>query len=58
MEEGTPNAFVAMECVEADRLPDLQKAMEELGGLLQKYLHAEILSSAIVTKENKSIVLR
>lgn len=58
MEEGTPNAFVAMECVEADRLPDLQKAMEELGGLLQKYLHAEILSSAIVTKENKSVVLR
>lgn len=58
MKDGTRNAFIAMECVEVQRVPDLQKAMEVLRDLLQKYLHAEILSSAIVTKDHPDVVLR
>ena len=58
MKEGTSNAFIEMECIEAQRLPDLQKALTELGSLLKKYLHAEILSSTIVTKDHPNAILR
>lgn len=58
MQDYTPNAFVAMECVEPHRRDDLQKATDDLAALLTKYLQAEIVTIAIVTKKNPEVALR
>ncbi len=58
MRDNTPNAFIAMECVEQGRREDLQKALDDLAELLTTYLHAEIVASAIVTKDNPEVTLR
>ena len=54
----TTNEFVAMECVEEDRLEDLQKALDALTELLPKYLGAKVLAKAIVDRQHPAVVLR
>ena len=54
----TTNEFVAMECVEEDRLDDLQKALDELAELLPKYLGAQVMARAIVDRDHPEVVLR
>ena len=58
MQDNTPNAFIAMECIEQGRREDLRKALDDLAELLTTYLHAEIIASAIVTKDNPEVTLR
>ncbi|WP_105303140.1 phenylalanine--tRNA ligase beta subunit-related protein [Anaerolactibacter massiliensis] len=56
--DDTTNEFVAMECVEEDRLEDLQKALNELAELLPKYLGAQVMARAIVDRDHPEVVLR
>lgn len=56
--DDTTNEFVAMECVEEDRLEDLQKALDELAELLPKYLGAQVMARAIVDRDHPEVVLR
>lgn len=56
--DDTTNEFVAMECVEEDRLEDLQKAVDELAELLPKYLGAQVMARAIVDRDHPEVVLR
>lgn len=56
--DDTTNEFVAMECVEEDRLEDLQKAPNELAELLPKYLGAQVMARAIVDRDHPEVVLR
>lgn len=55
--DDTTNEFVAMECVEEDRLEDLQKALDELAELLPKYLGAQVMARAIVDRDHPEVVL-
>lgn len=56
--DDTTNEFVTMECVEEDRLEDLQKALDELAELLPKYLGAQVMARAIVDRDHPEVVLR
>ena len=58
VDDNTTNEFVAMECVEPERLDELEKALDELAVLLPKYLGAKVLAKAVVDKEHPSAVLR
>ncbi len=56
--DNTTNEFVAMECVEPERVEDLQKALDELAVLLPKYLGAKVLAKAIVDRDHPEAFLR
>ena len=53
--DDTTYEFIAMECVEEDRLEDLKDALNDLTNLMCKYLGASVVSTGIVNKENKEI---
>jgi hypothetical protein len=46
-----------MECVEPDRVGELQIAVDELSELMVKYLGAEVSACAILTKDKTEIEL-
>ncbi len=56
--EKTTNEFIAMECIEPERIQELQAALDELAGLMQKYLSAEVKAKTILTAQNRETVLR
>ena len=53
--DDTTYEFIAMECVEPERLEELKEALNELSGLMTKYLDAEIVNTGIVDINNKRI---
>ena len=53
----TTRAFIAMECLEADRLGELQSALEELSALLEQYLRARAAARGTVTAAAPEMVL-
>ena len=55
--DDTKTSFVAMECIEPDRVDDLEKALDELANLFEKYMGAKIEAKALVDKDNPSAVL-
>ncbi|MBR2802836.1 MAG: hypothetical protein IKE21_09725 [Erysipelotrichaceae bacterium] len=55
--EKTTTEFIVMECVEPERREELEKALQELSELLQKYLKATVLQKAVLDKDTNEIVL-
>ncbi|MBR0479328.1 MAG: hypothetical protein IJJ24_09580 [Solobacterium sp.] len=50
--DDTTAEFIVMECIEPDRVHELELALEELAELMQKYTGAEIIAKTIVSKDN------
>ena len=46
-----------MECVEPERVEELQIALDELAALLSKYVGAEVINKQIVNREKKEAIL-
>ncbi len=53
--DDTQYEFIAMECIEEDRLNELNEALDELATLMNKYMGATIVNTGIVNKNNKEI---
>ncbi|OUP08441.1 B3/4 domain-containing protein [Collinsella sp. An2] len=49
------NAFLAIECVEPERVGDCQAAIDELAELVERYLGASIAVKQLVTSDNREI---
>ena len=54
----TTSEFIAMECVEPERLDDLRAALDELAGLLEKYTGAETITKGIVDNNTRELVIQ
>ena len=55
--DDTTKEFIAMECVEPERVGELKVALEELAELLSKYVGAEVINKQIVNRDNREAVL-
>ena len=55
--DDTTKEFIAMECVEPERVGELKEALEELAELLSKYVGAEVINKQIVNRDNREAVL-
>ena len=55
--EDTTKEFIAMECVEPERVGELQIALDELAALLSKYVGAEVINKQIVNREKREAIL-
>ena len=53
--DDTTYEFIAMECVEEDRIEELKEAQNELEELMTKYLDAEVVTKDIVNVNNMEI---
>lgn len=58
VQDDTTTEFVAMECVEPERMEDLRAALDELGALLEQYLGAEIINKQIITRDNREMTIQ
>lgn len=47
--DDTTAEFIAMECVDPDRLDALRAALDELAGLLERYVGAKVIAKQVVT---------
>ena len=47
-----------MECIEPERVQELQSALDELASLMEKHLDAQVLAKTIITSDNREVVLR
>lgn len=57
VKDDTTKEFIAMECVEPERVGELKEALEELATLLSKYVGAEVIEKQIVNRDNREAVL-
>ena len=55
--DDTTKEFIAMECVEPERVGELQIALDELAALLSKYVGAEVINKQIVNSEKREAIL-
>lgn len=55
--DATTSEFVAMECIEKDRIPELREAIDSLAVSFEKYLGAYVVAKRIVTAENSEMEL-
>lgn len=55
--DSTTSEFIAMECVEPERLGELQAALDELAELLKKYVGAAVIAKQIVTAAEVEMVI-
>ena len=46
-----------MECVEPERVEEVQSALDELAALLSEYVGAEVINKQIVNREKKEVIL-
>lgn len=53
----TSNAFLIMECVDPERVEECRAATEELANLVERYLGAEIAVKALITREEREVVI-
>lgn len=58
IQDATTNEFIAMECVDPARLGELRAALDELAGLLEKYVGARVVSKGIVDSANREILIQ
>ena len=58
VKDATTNEFIAMECVDPARLGELRAALDELAGLLEKYVGARVVSKGIVDSANREILIQ
>lgn len=57
LKDDSVNAFLAIECVEPDRIEDCRAAIDELAELLQRYLGATIAVRELVTANNRDVAI-
>lgn len=55
IKDATTAEFIAMECVEPERLDDLKAALDELAGLLERYVGAKVVSKGVVDSSCREI---
>ena len=55
--DSTSSEFIAMECVDPDRLSELQRALDELTELLERYVGAAVVAKQIVTAGTPEMVI-
>ena len=55
--DDTTKEFIAMECVEPERVEELQIALDELAALLSEYVGAEVINKQIVNREKTEVIL-
>ena len=55
LSDESSNAFLIIECVDPNRIDDLQDAIDEFAGLIERYLGAEIAAKQIITRDNPSM---
>lgn len=51
------DAFLLVECVDPNRVADVQAALDEFSGLMERYMGAEIAARALITRENPEMVI-
>lgn len=56
--DSTTSEFIAMECVDPDRMEALKDALDELSGLLETYTGAKTIVKSIVTSANQEILIQ
>lgn len=56
--DDTKYEFIVMECVESDRLTDLENALDELSSLMCHYLDAQVVIKEIVNVDKNEIVIK
>ena len=49
--------FLAIECVEPERMGDCQAAIDRLAELLERYLGATVVVKTLVTRDNPRVEL-
>lgn len=54
----TTSEFIAMECVEPERLDELRSALDELAGLLERYTGAVIVAKGIVDSGTREMTIQ
>ncbi len=52
VDDDTKNEIIIMECVEPDRVKDMQEAFSKLKELMIKYLDAEVVNDELMNKDN------
>lgn len=55
--DDTRYEFIAMECVEPNRIDELKEALDKLEKYMEQYLEAELVVKTILTKEEASITI-
>ena len=55
--DSTSSEFIAMECVDPDRLSELQRALDELAELLERYVGVAVVAKQIVTAGTPEMVI-
>lgn len=58
VKDDTTSEFIAMECVDPERMEDLEAALDELAGLLEKYTGAKIVAKGVVDSANREILIQ
>lgn len=58
IQDTTTSEFIAMECVDPARMGDLEAALDELAGLLEKYTGATVVSKGVVNHTTREITIQ
>ena len=57
LSDDSADAFLAIECVEPERMGDCQAAIDRLAELLERYLGATVVVKTLVTRDNPCVEL-
>lgn len=57
LSDDSADAFLAIECVEPERMKDCQAAIDRLAELLERYLGATVVVKTLVTRDNPCVEL-
>ena len=57
LSDDSADAFLAIECVEPERMGDCQAAIDRLSELLERYLGATVVVKTLVTRDNPCVEL-
>lgn len=57
LDDDSRDAFLAIECVEPDRVEDCRAAIDELARLLERYLDATVVAKTLVSKDRPEVML-
>lgn len=58
IKDTTTAEFIAMECVDPERMDDLKAALDELAGLLETYAGAKVVSKGVVDRAAREILIQ
>lgn len=58
VKDSTTSEFIAMECVDPDRLGELDAALDALAGLLERYTGAKIVAKGVVTSAAREMTIQ